>query len=162
MLRFSAFLISCILLTGCSDSQQPRKAAPPAVKQAEPPPAIKPTDEARRFPTKNQVEMKLVEDHILDKQNLPGGNLATYQAKGKTYQLFLVKAKSPETAAIWLLDLKATLKNSAFVSSFGGYYGLDQDKPLFLFQKGSFLAGISGLKQADADKVAREFAARIN
>lgn len=122
----------------------------------------KPADETRRFPTKDRVDVKQVDDHILGKEMLPGGNIATYKTKGKEYQLFLVKSSTSEKAAILLLDLKSTLADFKFVASFGGYYGMDSKTPVFIFQKGTYLAGITGLKQAEADKIAREFAARIN
>lgn len=163
-MRAILFTIGCSLIfTSCTQpNQTTEKAAPPAVKEAPPAPAVPPTDESHRFPTKDQVAFQLINDHILGKQQLPGGNLATYKSKGKSYDLFLIKASSPETAAIWLLDLKSSLINPTFVASFGGYYGLDNETPLFIFQKGTYLAGVSGLKQADADRVARELAARIN
>ena len=163
-IRAILFTIGCSLIfTSCTQpNQTTEKAAPPPAKEASPTPPDPPADESHRFPTKDQVNFQLVNDHMLGKQQLPGGNLATYKSKGKTYELFLIKAKSSEAAAIWLLDLKSSLTKPAFVASFGGYYGLDNETPLFIFQKGAYLAGVSGLKQADADKVARELAARIN
>lgn len=156
----SFLLVVCFtILIGCSQSTQQKSPNPGAKKTASPVPVV---DESHRFPKKDLMETRVVEDHILEKQNLPGGNIARYQSGNKSYELILVKAKSPETAAIWLLDLKGMLTNPAFVASFGGYYGMDGDKPLFLFQKGSYLAGVSGLPQAEADLIAREFATRFN
>ncbi len=158
-MRSSFLLLCCMMLAGCSQNSQQEPPAAEAKKTASPAPVL---DESHRFPKKDLVETQVVEDHILDKPNLPGGNLARYQSGNKSYELILVKAKTPQAAAIWLLDLKGMLTNPAFVASFGGYYGLNGNKPLFLFQKGSYLAGVSGLPQAEADLIAREFATRFN
>jgi hypothetical protein len=43
----------------------------------------------------------------------------------------------------------------------GGYFGMDGDRPVYIFQKGVFLAGFVGLPEKDADVLARQFAARL-
>lgn len=106
--------------------------------------------------------MKLVGDQILGKDFLPGGNLAEYRQKGKTYQQFLVRAKSPEAAALLLFDFKSHLRDAKFLAHMGGYFGMDGAQPVYIFQKSAFLAGFVGLPEKDADPLARQFAARLN
>ena len=123
---------------------------------------VKPVDESRRFPLADQVSIRLVEDHILGKDFLPGGNVAEYRRKGKTYQQFLVRTKSAEAAALLLFDFKNHLSNAKFVPHMGGYFGTDGATPVYVFPKGAFLAGFVGLSEKDADLPARQFAARLN
>jgi len=44
----------------------------------------------------------------------------------------------------------------------GGYFGMDGAAPVYILQKGAFLAGFVGLPEKDADLLARQFAARLN
>lgn len=125
-------------------------------------PSVKPSDESRRFPQKDRLGMQLVEDRLLSKDFLPGGNLAEYQWKGGRYRQFLVRVGSPEKAAFLLLDFKNVLRDAKFIAHMGGYYGLDGESPVYVFQKGPFLAGFVGLSEKDADPLARHFAARLN
>ena len=138
--------------------------APPAQQVQSVPAAVpaKPADEQRRFPRANQTSMRLVEDHILGKDFLPGGNVAEYKRKGKTYQQFLVRVKSAEAAALLMFDYKGRLRDAKYLPHMGGYFGMDNATPVYLFQKGAFLAGFVGLPEKDADPLARQFAARLN
>jgi len=145
------------LLSACSSA--PPKEQPPSA--AAPGPA-KPTDESRRFPLADQASMRLVDNHVLRKDFLPGGNVADYLRKGKTYQLFLVHAKSSEDAALLLFDFKGRLRDAKYLAHMGGYFGTDGSTPVYLFQKGPFLAGLVGLAEKEADPLARQFAARLN
>jgi hypothetical protein len=122
----------------------------------------KPPDESRRFPLTDRVNMRLVDDHLLGKDFLPGGNVAEYRNKGKTYQQFLVHSKSAETAALLLFDFKSHLRDAKYLPHMGGYFGMDGAAPVYMFQKGVFLAGFVGLAEKEADVLARQFAARIN
>lgn len=106
--------------------------------------------------------MRIEETHVLDKGMLPGGNVAEYRSGGQPYRLFLAKAKNSEAAAVMLFDLKSTLGAAKYLPAFGGYYGADGVIPMFIFQKGPFVAGVVGLIEQQADPVAREFAARLN
>lgn len=106
--------------------------------------------------------MRLVEDHVLGKDFLPGGNVAEYKRKGKTYQQFLVHAKSAEAAALLMFDYKGHLRDAKYLPHMGGYFGADGAMPVYLFQKGAFLAGFTGLPEKEADPLARQFAARLN
>lgn len=131
--------------------------------QAAPAPAApKPADESRRFPLADRVSIRLVDDHVLGKDFLPGGNVAEYRRKGKTYQQFLVHAASAEAAALLLFDFKGHLKDAKYLAYMGGYFGLDGTTPVYIFQKGAFLAGFVGLPVKEADTLARQFAARLD
>ncbi len=124
-------------------------------------PAPPPTDEGRKFPTTDLVSVSIVKTQLLGKDFMPGGNLGEYQRGQQKYRLFLVKAFTPDRAAILLLDLKNHLQNAKFVPLFGGYYGMDGTTPVFTFTKHSYLLGIVGLEEKDADPVARAFAGKI-
>jgi len=139
--------------------------SPPPKEAAQNTPAaatVKPLDESRRFPLADQVSMRLVDDHVLGKDFLPGGNVADYKRKGKTYQQFLVHAKSPEASALLLFEFKGHLRDAKFLPHMGGYFGMDGAAPVYILQKGAFLAGFVGLPEKDADLLARQFAARLN
>jgi len=134
----------------------------PPVQNAPAAAPAKPQDESRRFPLADQVSMRLVDDHVLGKDFLPGGNVAEYKRKGKTYQQFLVHARSSEAAALLLFDFKGHLRDAKFLPHMGGYFGMDGAAPVYILQKGAFLAGFVGLPEKDADLLARQFAARLN
>lgn len=148
----------CIaLLCGCGSEppkQQPQNAPAPA--------APKPVDEARRFPVADRVSLQLVDNHVLGKEYLPGGNVAEYRRKGKSYQQFLVHSSSAESAALLLFDFKGHLSGAKYLAHMGGYFGMDGATPVYIFQKGVFLAGLIGLPEKDAEPLARQFAARLD
>jgi hypothetical protein len=145
-------------LTGCSSPSQKelKKAAPRAAAKP------KPVDQRWKFPQTNQVGVQLVEDKLLGKDFMPGGNLADYEQKGKKYQLFVVRTNSGEDALGLLLALKKGLTDAKFVAHMGGYCGMDGKTPIYSFQKGPYLAGVLGLPEVEADLLARQFAARLN
>jgi len=147
-------LMLALVLTGCG-------SPPPVVEKKAPAAPVKPVDETRRFPVADQVSIELVNDKLLGKDFLPGGNLAQYKHGSKTYQQFLVHGKSPENAAVLLFDYKQTLRDAKFIAHMGGYFGFDGDRPVYLFAKKSVLAGIVGLPEKEADVVARQFAAHL-
>ncbi len=148
-------------LSGCgSGGGEPKPAAAPAAT-APPRVAPKPADESRRFPAANRTDAQVVADHILGKDFLPGGNLATYKKGGKEYQMFLVKGKDASEPALWLLDLKKAMPDAKLIPGFGGYYGTDAGRPLFAFTKNSYLAGVVGLSEKESDAAGRELAVRI-
>ncbi|HVP46488.1 MAG TPA: hypothetical protein VMT32_07890 [Bryobacteraceae bacterium] len=146
------------VLCSCGGSPPPKEPAAgvPAQEKA------KPVDETRRFPLADQVSMRLIDDHILGKDFLPGGNVAEYRRKGKTYQQFLVHTRSPDAAALLLFDFKNHLRAAKFLPHMGGYFGMDGTSPVYVFPKGAFLAGLVGLPEKDADLLARQFAARLD
>jgi len=148
--------VLCLVAAGCGTAPPPQEGK--TVLKVAP----KPIDETRRFPVADQVSIELVNDKLLGKSFLPGGNLAVYKHGGKTYQQFLVRGKSPEDAAVMLFDFKQSLKDAKFIAHMGGYFGLDGDQPVYIFAKKSVLAGIVGLPEKDAEVAARQFAARLD
>jgi hypothetical protein len=151
-------MLAIVLLGGCSGTRE----APPATAEKKPAPAARPPDESRRFPSTNQVKIELVDNHLLGKDFLPGGNLADYEREGKKYRQFLITCKSPDQATFLMMDFKSQLREAKFIGHFGGYFGLDGETPVLMFPRNNFLAGIVGLPQEEADLVARDFAARLN
>ncbi len=147
----AALLISC--------GSQPQSSAPAPPQKAETP---KPADESRRFPQANLVDTKLIEKQLMGKPFMPGGTLASYR-KGKTaYDMFIAKAPGPTDAALALLDWNKALKGARLIPSFGGYFGEDQGRPVFVFAKGAWIAGVAGLPEKDADLQARALAAHLD
>ncbi|MCC6860978.1 MAG: hypothetical protein IT158_20590 [Bryobacterales bacterium] len=149
-----AFYIA--LVTGCSSP--PSKEAPAQSRKA----AAKAVDQRWKFPQRDQVAVQLVDDKLLGKDFMPGGNLADYETKGKRYQLFLVRTGSANEALALLLALRKNFTDSKFVAHMGGYFGMDAGRPVYAFQKGPYLAGVVGLPEPEADLQARDFAARLN
>lgn len=153
---FREFVIPVLLAIGLAACGTPPAAPPP------PPVKVKPADESSKFPAQDRIKVEIAEEHVLGKAKLPAGNEATYQAKGRQWQLFLIKAKSNEAAALLLFDYQGALADVKFVAHFGGYSGEDGGTPMFLFQKGPYLAGVAGLPEKDADALARLLAARLS
>lgn len=151
-----ALLLAVIALAGCSSEPKPAPAPAPVRK------AVRPPDDTRRFPPQDQVESKVVAEPLYGHDFLPGGNIATYRKGKLQYELFLVRAASPTGAAILLLDYKKALKEPKLIAHFGGYFGQDGARPAFVFTKTKWLCGIIGLPEAEADAVARPFAARLD
>lgn len=149
-------LAALAALLACGTAPESAAPAKPAAHKPKAP------DLSRFFPQRDRTGVEIVDDDLMGSKVLPGGNVATYASGAKTWRLFLVQAKSAESAAILLLDYKTTLKDPKYVPAFGAYFGADADKPVFVLQKGSYLAGIAGLNEKDADPIAREFAARLN
>ena len=109
----------------------------------------------------NRTSAKVVQDHLLGKSALPGGTIGDYDAAGLKYQLFIIETDSAQSAAILLLDLKATLKDPAYIAYMGGYFGTDANGPVYVFAKAKYLAGVVGLAEDRADPIARQLAARL-
>lgn len=145
-------LLAVTLLVGCG---APAPEAQPKVETPKPKP---PEDESRRFPGEGRVEVEIVEDQLLGKDYLPGGNLASYDREGKQYQQFLIRS---DQALDLLSAVKEELADRKFVAAFGGYYGQIDGEGWFVFIKNDYLLGIVGLEQDEADLIARDFAARI-
>jgi hypothetical protein len=130
-------------------------------KKAEiPPPAPVKDDRALLLPL-NQTSAKVVPDHLLGKSVLPGGTIGDYAADGVKYQLFVIQTDTAQDAAILLLDLKATLKDPAYIAYMGGYFGTDAGGPVYVFAKTKYLAGVVGLAENKADPIARRLAVRL-
>ena len=141
---------------GCDSGQKAAPTAEPVRK------AARPADLTRYFPLANRGDVKLEEEHLLGKDYLPGGNIAHYKSGAKEYDLFLLKTSGNEAAALLVFEFKGKLKGVKPIPHFGGYYGLDGEKKIFVFPKLAYLAGVVGLSEKDADGIARDFAARIH
>lgn len=103
----------------------------------------------------------MVDRELMGKLFMPGGTIATYK-KGKVeYEMFLAKMPSATEAAVTLPDWRKALKDAKLIPSFGGYFGLDGDRPVFVFTKNAWIAGVAGLKEKEADVAARALAGRI-
>src|SRR5437016_1899476 len=123
------FLCSCGTEPKAPPADAPKKAAAP-----------RPHDESRRFPQTNLVDTKLVESELLGKSFMPGGTLAHYKKGATGYDMFIAKAPSALKAAILLPDWNKALAGSKLVPSFGGYFGQDNGRPVFVFAKDVWIA----------------------
>jgi len=141
-----------LALVGCSSVPE-KKAEAPA------PPPVK--DNTAQLLPLNRTSAKVVPEHLLGKTALPGGTIGDYDAAGLKYQLFIIETDSAQDAAILLLDLKATLKDPAYIAYMGGYFGTDAGGPVYVFAKAKYLAGVVGLAEDRADPIARQLAARL-
>ena len=93
---------------------------------------------------------------------MPGGTAAHYKKGNTEYEMFVAQFPTATDAAIALANLEATLKDPKLIPTFEGYFGSDGGRPVFVFPKDKWLAGVIGLPQAEADRVARVLAARLN
>jgi hypothetical protein len=144
--------VGCALLSSCG-SEPPKKTA--AV-------VPRPADESRRFPQANLVDTNVIGSELLGKSFMPGGTLARYRKGAVEYQMFVAKLPTALDAAILLPDWNKALAGSKLVPSFGGYFGQDGGRPVFVFAKNAWIAGIVGLPEKDADLEARTLAGRLN
>lgn len=141
---------------GCGENKQPAeiRKEPQATRP-------QPADESRRFPKTGLVETR-VTPVVFGKEFLPGGTVAAYRTAKREWTTFVIKAASPSDAAIALLNWKKALSDSKLVPSFGGYFGTEGGRPVFVFTKGPWVAGVVGLPEKDADAQARLLAARLD
>jgi hypothetical protein len=146
-----------VLISSCGS--QPKPAASEPAKQAEAP---KPSDKSQRFSSANLVETKVVDKELMGKPFMPGGTLARYKKGKKEYEMFVAKLPTATDAAILLPDWRKSLTASKLVPSFGGYFGQDAGRPVFVFTKNAWIAGIVGLPEKDADTEARTLAAHLD
>lgn len=148
---------AALLLSGCgSDSKQP------VIEVAQKAEAPAPKDETRRFPVADQVDTKLVVKELLGKRFMPGGTIAHYK-KGETeYDMFVAQFPTATDAAIAIANWDGALKDPKLIPTFGGYFGTDEGRPVFVFPKDKWVAGVVGLSQKDADPAARILAAHLN
>jgi len=115
-------------------------------------------EDFRCFPLNGRTAIHEDMTHLFNDPAYPPGIIAEY----KGYQLFLVHARDTAKAASLLFEHKKTLQESHYLPNMGGYFGTDAKKrPQYTFAKGSYFAGIIGLKEEAADPIAREFAGRI-
>ena len=150
-------IVSFLLIALNACGSQPKPAPTEPVKTA----AAKPSDESGRFVTANLVGTKVVDKELLGKSFMPGGTLAQYKKGKKEYEMFVAKLGTSTDAAILLLDWHKEMTDSKLVPSLGGYFGMDAGRPVFVFSKASWIAGIAGLSQKEADREARVLAAQL-
>lgn len=148
----AALLISC-----GSEPAAPAPAAPAKTAAV-----AKSSDETRRFPIANRVDTQVMDNHLLDKSFMPGGTLARYKKGKSEYSMFVAKLAAAQDAAFLLLDWNKALTGSKLEPGFGGYFGHDGARPVFVFTKGAWIAGIAGLPEKDADLAARTLAAHLD
>jgi hypothetical protein len=157
------------VMTGCSGPTQPPELQQPEFKKRSDAPVGTPVhdhtvtvrDQSRMLPPKGLKHSGIVMDHVAGIPKLPGGTVGDYSTGAKTYQIFIVDAETNQQAAFLLLDAKGVLQNPEYLSSFGGYFGLESGRPVFVFAKDRYLTGIVGLPQAEADPLARTLASRL-
>lgn len=152
MNRRTACLSLLLALAGCGEG-------PPRSPTAEMKTEVKPpADESALFPLTGLVNSRVVAGHLLGKSFLPGGTVADYE---KGYQLFAIREASAQKASFALLDFKKDLTAPKYLAHMGGFFGMDREKPFYVFAKGPVIAGVIGLPYERADIVARQFAAKI-
>jgi len=157
-MRLFAAVFGVVILSSCGSAPAPAPAE--TAKKAEPAP--KPLDESQRFPIGNRTQSKVVDEKLMGKTFMPGGTVADFKKGSTDYQMFVAKTPGPTDAAILLLDWKNALSGAKLVPSFGGYFGTDSGKPVFVFAKGAWIAGIVGLAEKQADAQARLLAAQLD
>lgn len=154
--RVLLILAACAVLISCGGESKPSRAKP--ASQSEPP---KPADESRRFPRANLVKTEVVSQHLLGKSFMPGGTLAHYRRGKIEYEMFVSKLPTAMDAAVILPDWRSALANAKVEANFGGYSGEDAGRPVFVFAKGQWIAGVAGLPEKEADRQARSLAASL-
>jgi hypothetical protein len=152
--------VALLALVGCSSAPE-TPATPAAAAKAEPAPV---KDHSSLFDDAGKVSASVVPDHILGMQKLPGGSFAEYDVKGKKYQEFIVDTDSTQHAAFQMLDMKDEMaKDPApeYLPEIGGYFGTYRGKPLYVFAKLHYLAGVVGLPEDKAEPLAIKLAANL-
>lgn len=119
------------------------------------------TDASALLPKEDVVAVKVVKKELLGKSFMPGGTLARYQRGKVAYEIFLSELPTPTDAAIILAHWDEALKNLKVVRSLDAYYGIDTGHPTYVFAKGPWIAGITGLSEKEADREARLLAERL-
>jgi hypothetical protein len=146
-----------MIVAGCGSS-------PEAPAKTEPRPAalpVPPRDLTGLLPQAGRVSARVVPDHLLDQPAMPGGTLGDYAAGSRKYQLFIIETDTSQNAALLLVDMKTALQNPVYLAHMGGYFGTAGARPIFVFAKLRYLAGVVGLPQKEADPIARALAARL-
>jgi len=98
----------------------------------------------------------------MNKPFMPGGTVAYYKKGNVEYEMFVTLFPTATDAAIALANWDGALQGAKLVPTFGGYFGSDHGRPVFVLPKDRWLAGVVGLVQAQADPAARVLAARLN
>lgn len=139
----------------------PEEATSPEVEQTAAP-AEKILDQTHFFRKEGLVEAKVVEANLAGKDFMPGGNHASYERDGKTFQVFFTLRRNANVATFLFMDYKDVLTDAEFVPHFGGYFGMDGETPTFVFPREKYVVGITGLDLEDADLEGRWIAGYLN
>lgn len=156
-MRVANIILLGVVLLSCGCGTKPPQTE--TTTQAEAP---KPLNESHRFPKANLMATEVQDKQLMGKAFMPGGTLARYKKGPVEYELFVARLPSATDAAVLLLDWKKTLADAKLVPSFGGYFGPDGGRPVFVFSKGSWIAGVAGLPEKQADAQARLLAAELD
>lgn len=157
MLRAIA-VIALFAAAGCGTSETGSAPEPESVAT----PAERILDQTHYFRKEGLVEAKVVDDHLAGKDFMPGGNLAEYDRGGKKFQVFFSQRRNADLAMFLFMDYKEVLADQKFVPHFGGYFGMDGETPTFIFPRGRYIVGITGLSLEDADQEGRWIAGYLN
>ena len=149
-------VVSVALSLSSCGSEAPKVEMKPA------PAAAKPLDELQRLPKPNLVESHVVDKELLGKPFMPGGTLGHYKKGAHEYDIFVGQLARPNDAAFLLIEWKKALTQAHYLASYGGHFGMDAGRPVFVFTKGRWIAGIAGLAEKDGDAEARVLAAALN
>ena len=153
-MRHWQLIAAAALLVACGPEPKPADAP----KKAEAP---KPSDESFRFPKANLAGTQVVDDALMGKSFMPGGTLARYRKGKAEYEMFVARLPNANDAAFLLPDWRNALAGAKLVPSFGGYFGADAGRPVFVFTKGPWIAGVVGLPEHEADAQARVLAGAL-
>lgn len=134
----------------------------PAVETKQSAPREKIVDETHKFPKDGLVAAEVAADRLADKDFMPGGNIAEYEADGKKYRMFFTLRPDGDQALFLFMEYKDELQDAKFIPHLGGYFGMDAGAPTLVFQKGKYVIGVAGLDQDAADQAARLMAAYLN
>lgn len=107
------------------------------------------------------LEVKVSEGNLLGKSFMPPGTLARYRKGNQAYEIFITELPTETDSAIVLAHWDQALKNPKVVKSLDAYYGMDGGRPIYVFAKGRWVAGITGLTENEADQQARALARRL-
>jgi hypothetical protein len=118
-------------------------------------------DASALLPKENVVAVKVVNKELLDKSFMPGGTVARYRRGQVEYEIFLGELPTATDSAIVLAHWDQALRNPKVVQSLDAYYGVDAGRPIYVFAKGRWVAGITGLSEKEADQQARMLAERL-
>src|SRR6185437_42343 len=143
-IRFTSLVIAAFTIGLASCGSEPKQTVSPEPRKTEAP---KPADESAYLPKANLVRREVVPRELLGKAFMPGGTLGHYKKGKSEYEIFIARLPTALDAAILLPDWNKTLSGSKLVPSFGGYFGEDAGRPVFVFSKTVWIAGIVGLPE---------------
>ncbi|MEP6715414.1 MAG: hypothetical protein ABJC09_07550 [Terriglobia bacterium] len=147
--RIAITVLALGALVSCNTAPVP-EPAPPAVK-----------DNSAMLPRTDRTATTVVPDHVLGFPKLPGGTVGDYETGGRKYQLFIIETPSNQDAALMLMDAKSGMSNTELIPWMGGYFGTTGDRPVYVFPKLKYFAGVAGLPKDEADPIARTLAAHL-